>query len=370
MITINEITIELTSRNINHYEQLGYNIPRKYSPKKGKFTVPRGTKINVKTTDLLENSGYKLPRVCDFCGEECGNISYQMILKYRSNNNGKDICSTCSYKTRMDTWLKNIKEEDTLAYNYPELINEWDYEKNEKLTPYNISSNSGKTVWWKGNCGHSWDTKVSTRTSGCNCPFCDGKRIDESNCLASTHSELVKEWHPSKNGELTPYAVTGGQSIYVWWLGSCGHEWNTKISTRASGGYGCPFCKKSKGEDCIKNYLDKKFILYQPQFTIEGLNGIRGGNLRFDFAVFDNNNKLHCLLEYDGEFHFNDIYKNGSYELINAHDILKNDYCIDNAIKLIRIPYWEFDNIESILEESLFKNKTCKYEIETMNEVE
>lgn len=65
--------------------------------------------------------------------------------------------------------------------------------------------------------------------------------IETEKNLASIHPRLAKEWHPTKNGELTPEFVTSGSNKKVWWLGECGHEWEAFINERVRG-YGCPIC--------------------------------------------------------------------------------------------------------------------------------
>ena len=72
-------------------------------------------------------------------------------------------------------------------------------------------------------------------------------------------------------------------------------------------------------------------------------------NLYYDFYI----PYLNTLIEYDGEFHYFDIFKNGSFETSLMRDELKNKYAISNNIDLIRIPYWDFNNIESILTQKL-----------------
>ena len=61
------------------------------------------------------------------------------------------------------------------------------------------------------------------------------------NSLLEIKPELAKEWHPTKNGKLTPDEVTTGSHKKVWWLGSCGHEWETAVKDRVQG-RGCPIC--------------------------------------------------------------------------------------------------------------------------------
>jgi hypothetical protein len=65
-------------------------------------------------------------------------------------------------------------------------------------------------------------------------------------------------------------------------------------------------------------------------------------------------------IEYDGEQHFRDRsntnnvwYRNNMFHNTQLRDSIKTQYCIDNGIKLLRIPYTDFDNIEKILEENI-----------------
>ena len=69
--------------------------------------------------------------------------------------------------------------------------------------------------------------------------------IDKEKSLAHRFPELVKEWHPTKNGDLTPADVTFGSGRKVWWKCSKGHEWEVSISNRTKGN-GCPYCSGKK----------------------------------------------------------------------------------------------------------------------------
>lgn len=63
-----------------------------------------------------------------------------------------------------------------------------------------------------------------------------------SECLAISNPELVREWHPIKNDQLTVFDVTAGSNKKVWWRADCGHEWRSSINNRCLG-RGCPICK-------------------------------------------------------------------------------------------------------------------------------
>ena len=96
-------------------------------------------------------------------------------------------------------------------------------------------------------------------------------------------------------------------------------------------------------------------------YTFNDLLGERN-KLRFDFGIIENNT-LSYLIEYDGEQHFKPICFGGSYtkeelqerfRIRKLKDEIKNEYCKTNNIKLLRIPYTEFDNIEHILKITYF----------------
>lgn len=110
----------------------------------------------------------------------------------------------------------------------------------------------------------------------------------------------------------------------------------------------CPHCRQSKGEVSISDWLIRKGITYVTQESIY-IQG-RKQPLRLDFFVRG------VAIEYDGEQHYKPIEAwGGETELIKIQrrDDIKTKYCADNNIPLIRIPYWEYDNIDAILTEKL-----------------
>ena len=66
-------------------------------------------------------------------------------------------------------------------------------------------------------------------------------------------------------------------------------------------------------------------------------------------------NNIICLIEYDGEFHYKNIFDDDKFKQRQEYDKRKDQYANDHNIELIRIPYWDFDNIEQILESRLLK---------------
>ena len=143
-------------------------------------------------------------------------------------------------------YIEMVKE-NSLAVHHPELSREWHPTKNEKLTPLYVSRRSNQKVWWLGKCGHEWKAVISSRVNGNGCPYCSNRKVLEGfNDLATTHPKLAKEWHPAKNGELSPKSISYGSGKAVWWICESGHEWQVSPNRRTSKDSGCPICARSK----------------------------------------------------------------------------------------------------------------------------
>jgi len=157
---------------------------------------------------------------------------------------------------------KKTCKDNCLQTTNPELAKEWDYEKNGNITPDNVTAGSEKKVWWKCKKGHEWQAIVYTRNKGIGCPCCSGKKASKENNLLIKNPELAKEWHPTKNGKLTPSAVTAGSGKNVWWKCKKGHEWQASIYSR-NHGTGCPYCANKRIGD--KNNL----LILNPELSKE-----------------------------------------------------------------------------------------------------
>ena len=129
--------------------------------------------------------------------------------------------------------------ENSIAKMRPELVPEWS-EKNQPLTPDEVPFGSNKRYWWRGQCGHEWQTSAKARSHGEKCPICSNTRIIPGiNDLETLHPELAMEWSP-KNAR--PASAFGeGSHKKAIWRGQCGHEWTAVIRSRV-GGAGCPYC--------------------------------------------------------------------------------------------------------------------------------
>jgi superfamily II DNA or RNA helicase len=147
---------------------------------------------------------------------------------------------------------------------FPEIAAEWHPTKNRDLTPADISGGSSLKVWWKCSNGsdHEWEATPGSRTGNrkTGCPHCHGQKVSFTNSFASLFPDVTAEWHPTKNGGLTPTDVVAGSTKKVWWKCPNGpdHEWEAAVNSRgASRKYGCPFC--SGRQVSVTNSLATRF---------------------------------------------------------------------------------------------------------------
>ncbi len=185
--------------------------------------------------------------------------------------------------------------------NRDDLMQEWNYEKNE-ISPSSVSPKNNKKVWWRCVLGHEWESTIGSRTSGrpSGCPYCSKppKRIlvgfndFESWCINNRKEYLLKEWNSEKNNEFSPREISFGCGKKVWWKCSKGHEWFVSPSNRVQG-TGCPVCSRTQTsfpEQAIAYYLSKSFQVLQ-RFRIKG----------FELDIYLEEYKIG--IEYDGIFY-------------------------------------------------------------------
>ena len=112
-------------------------------------------------------------------------------------------------------------------------------------------------------------------------------------------------------------------------------------------GQRCPYCNESAGESRVKMFLETHDIQYSKEYYFDDLLGVGGRPLRFDFAIYKNN-ELYMLCEYDGQLHF-EKSNISNLEKQQEHDKRKNEYCKKHHIRLLRIHHKDYNNIEKIL---------------------
>jgi Zn finger protein HypA/HybF involved in hydrogenase expression len=218
------------------------------------------------------------------------------------------------FKTSQEKVLKTIQE------NELELINGLSDFKNYK---------SEITVKCKH--GHTYTTTYGVIKQGYGCPHCYGN--------AKLNLEFIKKELYEVGYELIDDVYVNATTKLKM---RCEHGHEFEMSwNKFKSGRRCPICLESKGEERIRLFFERNNIDYIPQYRFKDCKDKY--TLPFDFYI----PSLNILIEYDGEGHYKDIY--GNFEDRVKKDLIKTNYCLEHNIKLIRIPYWEYDNIEVIL---------------------
>jgi G:T-mismatch repair DNA endonuclease (very short patch repair protein) len=165
-----------------------------------------------------------------------GKCSHEWESSVAGRNKGYG-CPYCAGK-------KILTGFNDLSFLRPDLSAEWHPTKNLPLLPTKIGVGVRVMIAWKCKLGHEWNALIYARNQGNNCPFCFGvSTLAGFNDLATTNPILASEWHPTKNGNLTPQQVREQSNDFAWWLGAtCDHYWKADISSRNKG-KGCPICK-------------------------------------------------------------------------------------------------------------------------------
>ena len=181
------------------------------------------------------------------------------------------------------------------------------------------------------------------------CPNCSGVKKYTTETFKDKVLEITE-------GEYLPLGEYINNKIKVRMKHlECGHEWDVRPDQFLSGSR-CRLCSKSKGNKRIVNYLTKKDINFIAEFRIDKCRNKR--TLPFDCAVFDKDKKLKFLVEFNGEQHYKVKERFGGKKELNErkkNDRIKEQYCKDNDIDLVVIPYTKLNKIEDILDKKIYQ---------------
>ncbi|MBR3536347.1 MAG: zinc-ribbon domain-containing protein [Oscillospiraceae bacterium] len=224
----------------------------------------------IKPTEISCGSGKKVYWKCSKGHEWLASICKRI---------GGQGCPICSNH-------KVLKGYNDLATVYPQLLTEWNYVNNEKIgiRPTEVTAGSEKIVWWNCPKGHTWKSMIANRVKGHGCTICAGKTIVKGiNDLATTNTELLKEWNYEKNDilEIYPTNVSSGSNKKVWWKCSEGHVWQNLISHRVRG-RGCPICSNKQVVEGVNDLASTNpELLKEWDYIKNGNAGIRPTDITF-----------------------------------------------------------------------------------------
>jgi hypothetical protein len=283
---------------------------------------------------------------------KCGKIFKTTFTHFKENygkREGQKQCPECGIKKQK---LKKRKP-------YEKVKEEIESNGCKLLTPQNEYKGTQYKVKVKCKCGDIFECSPNTMKmyNKYQCNKCSGKQ--------KLTLKEVKEWikHNAPGYEFLSKKYKGVDYKYEM---KCpkGHIFSKRFGHFYHGGDRCPVCISSSGENAIVEYLTKHNIEFKRQYSFPNCKRVQV--LHFDFAVF-NQGELYCLIEFDGQQHFEPCGFGSSEEealekfrIQKECDEIKNKYCKDNNILLIRIPYWELQNIEMILNKHLMKEGVLK----------
>lgn len=324
------------------------NATKKYYIDKGYIYTRNGDTFFVNVRDVLPNSGVRILVQCDYC-EKKKYIRAQDYYRRTENETQKYCCEnrTCSQKKKIELGCYDEIRKEIMDLFY-EYCNKYNCIPLSKESDY-IDAHHKLTFECKkhGIQKRTWNNIKKNINKECGfCPECGKENSIDSRRLKPDEVEIrINSVNQNILLNKNDYINNRTRNLKVL-CGCCKKRiFVTNIEGYISGKNKCDYCarQQSNGERYTKSILEKYDINYICQKRFDECKDKR--TLPFDFYLPEYN----TCIEYDGEQHFKPIRGKESFENTTSHDTIKNNYCNQNNIHLIRIPYWEFNNIEQIL---------------------
>lgn len=253
-------------------------------------------------------------------------------------------CGVCEGNNVRFTTSEVQKKMDELTNGEYSLIGEY----TNADTPMEIRHNSKNcdNHVYKGNW---YNFKLGKR-----CPVCAEVRKGISKTISSKWRDKFKD-ELSTEGYILLSKELGIKKDKVTIKNkNCDHGPFDMTPDHFMRGQRCPSCLISKGETKVEEWLIENNISYISEYSFDDLVNVF--NLRFDFAIFNEEGDIELLVEYDGIQHFEPVPFFGGEDKFREsvkRDNMKNEYCADRGIELLRISYLEIDKIDEILSQRL-----------------
>lgn len=294
-------------------------------------------------------------RICRVCGKDSSEAYFsnrnicEKCRYYERKNRFENVCEICGKKFK--SYSRKIRFCSKECQNQGRRMNVKTVKKQyldrglKLLEPYINYRTNLKTKCLK--CGKIFNPKpanVLFKNSGC--PYCYGRLLGTTKEFKETVFKLVN----SEYEVLGEY--TGNHEKILMKHTLCGTTYYVEPNKFKSGRR-CPVCNESHGEIMIRQQLTKMGVSFKEQFKFPDCRYFEP--LRFDFAVIQKN-KVQTLIEFDGEQHFKPVEYFGADDAFAEgiiRDSIKDNYCHEKRLKLIRIPYYKINKIPEILEDSI-----------------
>ena len=252
------------------------------------------------------------------------------------NGHGCPICDQLEGKT----WHDNTKytKEDFVRISKENHKEVYDYTES-------VYVNCDSKIKIKCPNGHVFWQVATEHMHGTGCPFCNGRGRTTEEFI-----EMFKRVHGDKYIlDKTKY-INSTTKVCV----TCKEHGDFyALPSNLLKGQGCPKCYKHKGEERVEEYLKNKNIKYIPQYEFKNESAlIKNKVFRVDFYLPE----LNIIIEYNGGQHYFPVEMFGGEEKFKNQqnrDLALRAHCERHGVKLIEIPYTEFNNIEKILDKEL-----------------
>lgn len=225
-----------------------------------------------------------------------------------------------------------IQQQINMNFPYITLLD--DYTKSSDIVKYRCNKHNIESK-----------TAIGNILRGRFCVECGKEKVSSENFLTiNEYQERINKF----SNHIKVIEYNGMRQNAKFQCGLCNYEWYSSAMSMVVNGRQCPNCENYYvGEKKVEEFLKKIEINYIPQYRFPECKDKR--SLPFDFYLYDCN----TCIEYDGRHHFNQI-KHWNHSETFKHDKIKDKYCKDNGINLIRIPYW-IDDIDYYLFDELVK---------------
>jgi hypothetical protein len=284
-----------------------------------KAKIIHGDKYDYSNVVYIKNQS-KINIICPEHGE-----FYQRPLNHL-NGQGCPVCFG-NHKLNVDEFIKRSFMIHNNKYNY------------SKVVYVNVDT---KVCIICPEHGEFWQTPYAHANLGSKCPKCLG--------FNKTTDEFINESKLIHGYKYDYSKVNYIDSITKISIICPIHGEFKQTPKQHLRGCGCPTCSESKGEKSISQILSNYTIEFKREYIFNDCKYKLP--LPFDFYLPNYN----VCIEYDGIQHFESVKYFGGIKRFNElkiKDNIKTKYCLDNNIKLIRIPHTEFKNIEKILKQEL-----------------
>ena len=322
-----DVKTKWTNKNRDRYKQYGYEYT-------GINTV-----LYVKAGELLPTSREKVIAVCDYCGKEYS-CYYCVIIRDKYNI---QCCKECAPIKANN--LRKEKYANRYIIKAKTICDEKGYTLLSDKTDYN-----GVNGYLEFICPKHGIQKMSlcNLIKGHECRMCSYDKRKESRKYPREKLESIIRADGNILLNANEYESVFSNNLNIQC--SCGEIFTVSLKNYIERNQRrCKLCsnKESVAELRIRRYLEINNIQYEQEKRFKDCRDKR--ELPFDFYLPEYN----TCIEFDGQHHYKNIFTNCS--LVQKHDSIKNRYCENHNIKLLRIPYFKGNNIEEIIDKYLMQ---------------